>query len=124
MSLSHSPSRPAIVYESGILRFFARLTPYLLNYEESNTLTIINNIDNILNLCDFMSQDELSTKIDQKTNLKKLNGQLGKFDWIAQTSNFTIADIALYNLIKQLNFEKELTFALSKWFMKLKVQFD
>jgi len=95
--------------EVNVLRYFARLFPSILPYEN------IEEVTNVNSMLDTVSSILWALPKERQPLMRTLVNSLGKSSFLAGQS-LSVVDLALYSLVKQLSLEKDLQPELSKWF--------
>jgi len=112
-----SPLKQTVIKgEVNVLRYFARLFPTILPYEN------IENLDNVNSMLDTVSSLLWSLPKERQPLMRTLVNSLGKSPFLAG-QNISVVDLALYSLVKQLSLEKDLQPELSKWFDRTSKEF-
>jgi len=102
--------------ESNILRYFSRLFPTIFPYESlSNLMAVDNMLDSVSSLL-------WATPKERQPIMRTLAVNLANGSYLA--GSLSIADLALYSAIRQMNFEKDLQPDLMKWYLTISKQLD
>lgn len=104
--------------EANIIRYFSRVGPNEYGYD---TLSIVQSaeIDSVLDICHELIVGATNSK-DRQALLKKLNVKLGKESYFGGGDRISVADIALYSAVRQLNVTaKDLTPTLNSWLKRI-----
>merc|ERR1719300_820594 len=102
--------------ESNILRYFSRLFPTIFPYESlSNLMAVDNMLDSVSSLL-------WATPKERQPIMRTLAVNLVNGSYLA--GSLSIADLALYSAIRQMNFEKDLQPDLMKWYLTISKQLD
>merc|ERR1719167_908698 len=102
--------------ESNLLRYFSRLFPTIFPYESlSNLMAVDNMLDSVSSLL-------WATPKERQPIMRTLAVNLANGSYLA--GSLSIADLALYSAIRQMNFEKDLQPDLMKWYLTISKQLD
>jgi len=95
--------------EVNIIRYFSRLYPSLLQYENDASVSAVDTmLDSVTSL--MWAQPK-----DRQPILRPLAVNLGRKEYLCG-DKFGIADLALFSALKQLNLDRDLQPELKKWF--------
>jgi len=103
--------------ETNILRYFARLFPTIFPYETLPNLMAVDNIlDNVATL--FWAAPR-----ERQPIMRNLAVNLAKTAYLAGGA-LSVADLALYSCIRQLNLDKDLQPELMRWYLVVAKQLE
>ncbi|PSN39773.1 hypothetical protein C0J52_15321 [Blattella germanica] len=107
--------------EVNILRYLSRLGPPKYNYELVNepvSSARVRRVDHLLDSCYSLARSK--TVKDRQSLIRVLNNQLGKSRFFAGGNEISIADVAAWSVLKQLDTRhtQELTNNMSSWFQR------
>ena len=91
----------AIKGEINILRYLSRLGPAAYNYELSSDPATSSRLDGLLDACYTLTQ--CRTVKERQLAICALGGYLGKAQFLAGGGGISIADIAVWSVLKQLD---------------------
>jgi hypothetical protein len=101
--------------EVNILRYLSRLGPPRYNYELSNDPATSARLDGLLDSC--YSLAKCRTVKEQQSLIHSLNSFLGKSQFMAGGDGISIADIAVWSVLRQIAVEpsRDLSGTMNKW---------
>jgi hypothetical protein len=98
--------------EVNILRYLSRLGPPRYNYELSNDPATSARLDDILDTCYSLAR--CRTVKEQQSLIHSLNSCLGKSQFMAGGDGISVADIAVWSVLKQIDVGP-LSDSMNKW---------
>ncbi|KAJ1520258.1 hypothetical protein ONE63_004463 [Megalurothrips usitatus] len=98
--------------ETNILRFLSRVGPSNFAYESGSDLSRVAQFDEVLDNCQRLARSH--TVKEKQAIIRTFNASLGKSEWIFGPQ-LSIADIAVWSVLKQQEPAAALTQTLSKW---------
>ncbi|KAJ9598491.1 hypothetical protein L9F63_010811 [Diploptera punctata] len=111
-----SPIKHATVKgEVNILRYLSRLGPPKYNYELNSEPAMSARVDSILDTCYNMARS--TTVKDKQSLIKVLNSHLGKNEFLTGGSSISIADVAAWSVLKQID-AQNLTNNMNSWLQR------
>ena len=109
----------AIKGEVNILRYLSRLGPPKYNYELNNEPMLSAKIDAILDTCYNIAH--CRTAKEKQSLIRALNSHLGKNQYLAGGIDISIADIAAWSVLKQID-AQNLTNNMTSWLQRCSQQ--
>jgi len=108
-----SPTMPVVICgDVNIIRYLVAAIPSNLSYKHQTSSW---EIDSLLDICHRL-QAQTSAK-ERQSVVPSLNSKLGKNPWLSGP-NISVADLAAWSIIKQGDYQKELTVSMKNWFKK------
>lgn len=103
--------------ETNVLRYFSRLFPTILPYESLPNLMAVDN------MLDSVSSLLWAAPRERQPIMRSLAVNLSKSTFLAGQS-VSIADLALYSVIRQLGLDKDLQIEVMKWYLTMAKQLE
>lgn len=105
----------AIKGEINILRYLSRLGPPAYNYELNSDPAISSRLDGLLDTCYTLAQ--CRTVKERQLAICALGGYLGKAQFMAGGNGISIADIAVWSVLRQLDMQlqRDMSSNVKKW---------
>lgn len=95
-----------------IIRYLVAAIPSNLSYKHLSSSW---EIDSLLDICHRL-QVQTSAK-ERQSVIRSLNSKLGKNPWLGG-ADISVADLAAWAIIKQGDYQKDLTASMKNWFKK------
>jgi len=103
--------------ETNVLRYFSRLFPTILPYESLPNLMAVDN------MLDSVSSLLWAAPRERQPIMRSLAVNLSKSTFLAGQS-VSVADLALYSVIRQLGLDKDLQIEVMKWYLTMAKQLE